>query len=570
MKNLINLIFWISALIGLASPPSFGQDRAVVSYKQNANVGEVATSPINIVFPKKDFNMPGQNGNIILIYDDFTPDSIRFAVNAAKELWEKYMPLVNPVNVYVSFEDIEDQISMITDVTYSQFGDFMGYPKSLSNQLKETPLPGADAMIRINSNINWNCSFNAENASGCNAYTVALRSFAFAFGFGCTFQCLDEESHEYDYTFGDPGLFEQLIHRGDAYLADVDIFSPDFHTFVTSGDLKVKGLDGDHNLYCPAPYEPFVSLNYLNDSESLMHYAIGGSNKFMTIDYKTIDILKKIGWDIVRAPDGLEILCADLDENKSMSSYTPHVFSLKEEEGSQISSHQWRYYLKSKQGEYVLTSSSAEQSIQIPKVVSTDNLYINVAGLLEGRIECDYIVGNDTLKAKPLNFTLGLKPVIHSIDNFNRIETSDESFKLTFNISYAGADHVTVEVEEEYSSYLRAYHYNEPVVAHASTGNINALFYSWVTIVATNEYGTTMQTIEIEPTVCAIKAGNEATQIDIENGSTTRMIEVYSIDGVLKYQGLEEDFVQSRLPHGIYIRKITSQSGKTMVSKFKI
>ncbi len=129
---------------------------------------------------------------------------------------------------------------------------------------------------------------------------------------------------------------------------------------------------------------------------------------------------------------------------------------------------------------------------------------VNSNGSLEGRIECNYTIGGRNQSAAPFALLFELKPVIISIDNVSVIDTGSCQYSLSFDVNYIGADYITVEVEEEYNTTLRTYRFDEPFVALVNTGDITTLYYSWVTVIAANKYGTTSRTLEFAPSTQSI------------------------------------------------------------------
>lgn len=204
--------------------------------------------------------------------------------------------------------------------------------------------------------------------------------------------------------------------------------------------------------------------------------------------------------ETIQSNTSLTIKCNDISNNGSGSSYEPHIFSL-DKKNENVSNFSWRFLLKNKQGEYTQIANGNTENFTIDKVSLPDNFYININGDLEGRIECDYSLNGQRYNAVPFSFSLELKPIILSIDNISTVDTGDSEFSLSFDVKYAGADYVSVEIEEEYNTTLRNYRFDEPYIAHVKIGNITNLYYSWVTIIVSNKYGTTSKTLEYAPTL---------------------------------------------------------------------
>lgn len=159
--------------------------------------------------------------------------------------------------------------------------------------------------------------------------------------------------------------------------------------------------------------------------------------------------------------------------------------------------------MKDKSGCYTLVSQGTDIDFTIGEISSPHNYDININGDLEGRIECDYIIDGKEYSALPFNILLELEPIILSIDNI-LVDRKDFGFSLNFDVNYRGSDSVEVEIEEEYSTSLRSYRFDEPFVAHIFTGNISSLYYSWVTVIVENKYGRVSETMEFEPVILAV------------------------------------------------------------------
>lgn len=194
----------------------------------------------------------------------------------------------------------------------------------------------------------------------------------------------------------------------------------------------------------------------------------------------------------------LLINCNNISDNGIGSSYESHTFSLAKG-NENVSNFSWRFLLKNKQGSYTQISTGNSENFTIDKISSADNFYITINGDLEGRIECDYSLNGKLHSAVPFTLSLELKPIIQSIDNVSITRAGEYEFYATFDVKYTGADYISVEIEEEHNTTLRNYRFDEPHIAHVKTGNITNLYYSWVTIIVSNKYGTASESIEFAP-----------------------------------------------------------------------
>ena len=141
-------------------------------------------------------------------------------------------------------------------------------------------------------------------------------------------------------------------------------------------------------------------------------------------------------------------------------------------------------------------------------------------------------------------------------------------FFLNFNVQYTGADYVSIEIEEEYNTTLRNYRFDEPYIAHIKTGNISNLYYSWITIIVSNKYGTTYETIEYAPVFGVRRTKDVSTKSKIfSNSLIVREIALYNIDGSLIFKGTPSEFNNQTFNPGIYLKKEIYDNGFFNTSK---
>lgn len=304
------------------------------------------------------------------------------------------------------------------------------------------------------------------------------------------------------------------------------------------------------------------SFNNQDDQNSIMPYHIGQENMDLSIDENTSDILRTIALDLPQS--GFSIECNNISDNGIGSSYDTHIFSLLN--GTEnVSNHRWRFLLKSKLGDYTEVSSGTSDTFTIPQIASPDQFYVNVEGDLEGRIECDYTLNGMEYYATPFTLYLELKPVIRSIDDISVVNNSEYEFSLNFNVHYAGADYVSIEIEEEYNTTLRNYRFDEPDIAHIKVGNITNLYYSWITVIVSNKYGTVYETLEFPPTS---GANVFSTPGDVQlSSSIVNEIILYGVDGGLVFKGTLPEFLNQTFTPGIYIKEEMLDNGTSNTSK---
>ena len=91
-----------------------------------------------------------------------------------------------------------------------------------------------------------------------------------------------------------------------------------------------------------------------------------------------------------------------------------------------------------------------------------------------------------------------LKPTIDSISDIT-YHLDEYEFNVEFTVYFHGTNHIHVELEEEFSTSLRDYYYEGPGKVHVKTGNLTRMNYSWINIIAKNEYGSAERILEFPP-----------------------------------------------------------------------
>lgn len=565
MKKILSILVIICMCVANAYANGLSSDRKIIRFTER--VKEASNIFNNQPLPMKIKRVSSNEGRIILSFDEEFPDTVLVALNAAKKIWEAKIPTKQPIYIKVLFEEFEPDIAMAADVIMHEGGELQGCPTALGSQLlnstysdEESP----DGYIIFNSLLDWNCGFTADDNSGYNLPTMAMRGIARCLGFGSSI--LEEAKDYFSFYFSWPSYFDKLIYNNSVCLASLEQGSREMAEFVKSDNVFVKATEGQYQLHAPKQYVPYSSLCYFKDENSLMSHSLGRGSVLLDIDNKTLDVLRTIGWNL--PSEGLEISCNNISESGIGSSYEDHTFSLSK--GSVNPSNlKWRFLLKNQHEEYVLVSAGSGEEFTISKIASPGNYHVNVNGDLEGRIECDYMLNGSTYSAVPFSLSLELKPIIHSIENITITNVSRYEFSLRFNVVYTGTDRITVEVEEDSSTSLRDYTFAEPYIAHVKTGRITNLAYSWVTIIASNKYGKAYETLEYSPVYKSFRkisgaSVNGHTSIESENEC---MVQILDLNGRQIYTGPSSDLKNQTFQKGIYIKNETYKNGETKTSK---
>ena len=90
-------------------------------------------------------------------------------------------------------------------------------------------------------------------------------------------------------------------------------------------------------------------------------------------------------------------------------------------------------------------------------------------------------------------------PSIVSIENVVKHPVDNTKFTLTCTVKCENAKYLNVEVEEQYSTTLRSYRFDNPETVEVETGAITSLYNSTVIFIAVNEAGETQEILEFTP-----------------------------------------------------------------------
>lgn len=504
----------------------------------------------------------GRKGEINLVFDESFPDSVKWALELSKDIWEHKLRTVQPIVITVGMESMDTNIVVDTEVGYVVGGslDMIGCPSSLASQLRNYPLgsPDApDARITLNDNLYWDVTTSGISNDKYSAVSVGLRAIAMALGFGSSIRRKVNLTAAYVFSAGVPSFFDKMVHSGDTYLSDFTSGTFPLSQFVRSDLLKVQGLEDDYDLYAPSSYEPMRSMIYLKDRNSIMSAYFGCGSRFFYIDSATTDILNKLGWSTTDHEERYSIECVDADGDGVECAYLSHEFRIQGFE-DEVSGYEWIFFLKDMWDNYIEIQRSTDSYFKTQPIDNLDGFKIDANGFLVGKIECSYSIDGKTHDAYPFFLTLSIQPQILSIDNIRSIKTGPYTFKVSCLVNYVGSDHVTVGIEEEYSSSYRTYVFEEPLTAHVVTGNMSSLHNNWIDIMVKNNYGMVSERMVFPTSNDNFEfESNQLESRDTECGS---IIHVFNQTGKCVFIGQESDFDTYRFPFGVYYKKVMSGS----------
>jgi hypothetical protein len=340
----------------------------------------------------------------------------------------------------------------------------------------------------------------------------------------------------------------------------MDYIQPDDDTVLY---LRCSG--GNHKLYAPSTFEPYRSLYFLDDEESIMHYELPLSDKRLQIDDITLSVMEEIGWLTRQSQSsGVEIKGDGLADNGIASAYETHRFSLTDATG--ITGANWKFILPLADGsERLIKSETGVMEFTIP-AISDESLYsVNVNGDIYGTVKFEGDKDGVPVTAA-YRVSLELKPHVSDIYLSDIYPGSDGAgYAVTCSVAYSGGQSVVVTAEQDGSVVDRRM-VDEPYLAHLSFEGLSPLYATVITAKVSNARGAAEKSV----TIPAANGGSrKAASVEpaaggIDGGS---VIEVYGTDG-LKLGELDGEDGLVGLSRGAYILRYRDGQNTTATKKY--
>ena len=574
MKRLLPIIFAVSVL------SAYAQDAVTdtMRYVDNFSSSDVGINIIRGVLPKSE-RINSNQGSIKFHIAENVPDSIETAVRVAGDIWQQYLDGKTSAEIGIEYVNLDNDIE--TEIVYFSHNDNpeINYPSCLykylfpfeaDNYSDDSSIPKIDAKIYINSNASWDCTFSTDaNVSTNNMTYAIMRAIANALGFGSsvTEYVRRGESRIYFNLTDGHSVFDNLIFSSDGKrMRDIpnlgrNIENTLLREFIQPiGNTEIYALlqSPSYRMYAPPVFEPYKSLVYLNNTNSLMHYDLNKGNKVHQVDDVTINLLREIGW-YSQGDTLVNIVSNDIGDSGIASAYSSHSFTVENLSSGTIANARWEYRLPlASGGDSLMLSATNTLSFEIP-AVSDENLFVrNVNGDIYGRIifsgEIDGIAVEDVYTV-----SLELKPRIQYVTDIRKVNKfSNNYYDLYFTVCYTGDNSLTVVKEEDGDSFLRTQYVYEPFLAHVKVENVSYDYWAWVDITVKNDYGKDVYTIELPAETGYYLASVTAEKAD----DNSLLIDVYDISGKQVMEHVDEN-VLTHLSKGIYILKYICPDGSS-------
>ena len=126
-----------------------------------------------------------------------------------------------------------------------------------------------------------------------------------------------------------------------------------------------------------------------------------------------------------------------------------------------------------------------------------------------------------------------LTPAIDSISDLKYHLLDEYSFNVEFTVYFHGTNHIDVNLEEEYNTSIRTYYYEGPDKVHVKTGSLASFNYSWIHIIAKNEYGSAERILEFPPFFTDPAEGYKTFEIECDETPESGILSAYTQPGFI-------------------------------------
>jgi len=189
--------------------------------------------------------------------------------------------------------------------------------------------------------------------------------------------------------------------------------------------------------------------------------------------------------------------------------------------------------------------------------------------------------------AKPMSDSqeTGQKPSIINVKCISITTNSmnAKNYDIQIGVKYEGSDWLTAYAREKGTSIAYTFHVNQPDTANITLTNIRLWDETYVTVTATNQYGTASYTItipsrddlpmsinDVQNSEYTIYSDGNQIEVDML-GKTAKSIELYSVNGTLvARRQYRNSIATNTLPHGIYVLIITDDKNVKTVKKLRL
>jgi len=489
---------------------------------------------------------------------------MEFSIKAATQFWEEKLYI--PKNIVLKFEKKRmgvETADFQAQVRYTSFPDAnITYPNSyfLNFLTDDERAYGEDAIILINEDADWECSFGKATGKK-NLTTAMLRAIAISLGFGSSVV----NDPERGITFSVKGCFSPfdnlIVDSNNVHLNEMPnngATSQELTSFVSVERVYCKIPDNESlRLYTSQRFHDYNYLNYLYFDGDLMSYNTRTGDRILQIDENALAVLKTIGWK--EPENNLKIIAEGIDDTGIASTSQGYIFHAETPVGN-TTNYSWKYELLDNEMKFVTIKTGESFEFSIDKIGDLTKYAKNIDGDIKGKVSLTATVdGKKMSKAFYVYFATEPTFVSVKVDAI----TSDPGsmfYSLDITVIYTDADYLYVEQSEEFGVVIHSHSYDELYSIKLHFEHIYKEGKAWVDLELKNKAGKAHYTLEI-PDQMDPSSINE---VAIESGISK--VEVRDVQGriVLQTENYED---VNHLSKGIYVMTIKYTNGKIVTKK---
>ncbi len=443
-----------------------------------------------------------RGGKIDISYEGETlPDTLKTAIDAAREVWRDYMGIGDNLNLRIKYASTAGE-DINVNVAYTRMPtDGLSYPLPLYRSVtgNRAQPDEADAILTINSSVEW-CSGLGRSGNHRKLLPAMIKCIGRCLGYGSSVK-RDKRGNLYTLKNG-KSVFDNLLFTEDGTrMAELDNnMTQAMENFAQQecGYVYALKKEPEYRIYAPKSFDENLSLKYSADESSSMFY--GEQNvSSLTIDNTTLDILNSLGWNYEKSSQTIEIRCDDIDETGITSAYSPHTFYIKTNSGS-VSAHKWTVSLPLKDGGYEYITSTDERLV-VPALTDEGKYAHSLEGDIRATVSFSGVLSGKDVFCE-YGLTLELKPhILYARISSCTPSKADKTYNdFIIDVRYEGSHSVEAYATEEYGSLVKTDYSDVPFFTRIRFYDIDSYGKATFTIRVENKYGYDECKVEQEAT----------------------------------------------------------------------
>ncbi len=261
------------------------------------------------------------------------------------------------------------------------------------------------------------------------------------------------------------------------------------------------------------------------------------------------------------------IVCYDC-EDYVISAFRKYVFSVDDVDKSAITDYEWKLMLRNRDGFFEQAARTGTEDFLFSGVYNPEDFQVDEGGFIESILICDYKIGSKRYTTEVYPFHIDMAPVIEAMHSFNFTPGDEALYSMSFVVDSKGADRICVQLTQAYDiSDIRKKEYSEGDRTEVFIARIDQWGKCWLEVTAYNAFSSSVAKKEFPKydDLANVEEVVVNTSFDGDKGEAR----IFSLDGVVVYQGPELASYNDVLGRGIYVISVC-RHGKTTTSKLSL